>query len=107
MSKENRMTPLGWGDDKLSTFLQRVRDHQFTTFTTINPAFNILSEIDACFAHVADSMEESQTGGRLSLIFLARCHAAYRAACGTSMTGQLPETFVLLVPALSIRDTPF
>ena len=41
-------------------------------------------------------MEKSQTGGQISLIFLARCHAAYRASCGISMAGQLPETFVLL-----------
>jgi hypothetical protein len=96
MSDENRTTTLGWGDDQLSTFLQRVRVNQLATFTTMNPAFNILSEIDTCFVHVAESTAKSQTAARLSLVFFARCHAAYRAACGTSMAGQLPETFVLL-----------
>jgi hypothetical protein len=97
MAAENRTSsPTStWAGDKLSEFLQRVRDHQLTTFTTINPAFNILRDVDACFVKVAESMEKLQTSP-LSLIFFARCHAAYRAACGTSTAGQLPETFVLL-----------
>ena len=45
-----------------------------------------------------------QAGGRhgktednqLPLLFFYRSHAAYKAACGTSMAGQAPETFVLL-----------
>ena len=85
----------GWGDDKLSEFLQRVRDHQLATFTNIRPAFNLLRDVDECFVHIAESMEKSETS-RLSLIFFARCHSAYRAACGTTMAGQSPETFVLL-----------
>lgn len=96
MSKEHLTSSPGWGDDKLSAFLQQVRDRQLATFTNMNPSFNVLSEIDACFVAVAESMEKSETGGQLSLIFFKRCHAAYRAACGTSMAGQVPETFVLL-----------
>jgi hypothetical protein len=96
MSDEIRTpSPTGWEDDKLSEFLQRVRDHQLATFTTISPAFNMFRDVDACFINIAESMEKSQTS-QLSLIFFARCHAAHRAACGTSMAGQLSETFVLL-----------
>jgi hypothetical protein len=94
MSEANEM-PLGWGYDKLSAFLQRVKDRQIATFANVSSAFNILREVDDCFVYISDSIAKSQTS-RLSLIFLARCHFAYRAACGTSMTGQSPETFVLL-----------
>jgi hypothetical protein len=99
MSEENRIASptsnLCWGTDKLSEFLQRVRDHQLATFINIRPAFDVLREIDDCFVRISESMEKSQTS-QLSLMFFDRCHAAYRATCGTSMAGQSPETFVLL-----------
>jgi hypothetical protein len=94
MSEAN-WTPLGWGEDKLSEFLQRVTDHQFTTFTNVRTAFDKLREVDDCFLHIVENTEEPQSS-RLCLVLFKRCHCTYRAACGTSMAGQHPETFVIL-----------
>jgi len=85
-----------WGDDKLSEFLQRVRNNQVATFTNISPAFDTLRDIDHCFVSVAENMEDPQGSDKLLQLLFRRSHAAYRAACGTSMAGQAPETFVLL-----------
>ena len=82
-------------DDKLSVFLQQVRDRQLATFEDIKPAFNMLRDVDEYFARVIENVEKPKVN-QLSVLFLYRSHAAYRAACGTSMAGQSPETFVLL-----------
>ena len=94
MSEANR-TPLGWGEDKLSEFLQRVTDHQFATFTNVRAAFDKLRKVDDCFLHIVENTEKPQSSP-LCLPLFARCHSSYRAACGTSMAGQLAETFVIL-----------
>jgi hypothetical protein len=87
--------PPDWGDDKLSEYLQRARNNQLATFVNLRPAFDILKEIDECFVRIAANMLNPKRN-LLAVLLLYRSHAAYRAACGTSMAGQSPETFVLL-----------
>jgi hypothetical protein len=87
--------PPGWGSDKLSDFLQQVINHQFATFVNLRPAFDLLGEVDACFLPIAENMVNPRRN-QLSVLLLYRAHAAFRAACGSSMAGQSPETFVVL-----------
>lgn len=87
--------PAGWGEDKLSEYLQLARNNQLATFVNLRPEFDLLHEIDDCYVRVAENMLNPKRN-LLSILLLYRSHAAYRAACGTSMAGQSPETFVLL-----------
>lgn len=64
------------------------------TFANKRAEFGLLREIDDAFLRVAENLINPQN--MLSATLLYRSHAAYRAACGTSMAGQCPEAFVLL-----------
>lgn len=86
--------PLGWGNDKLTEFLDAAQDNQFATFAKKRAEYGLLREIDDAFMRVAENLINPQN--MLSATLLYRSHAAYRAACRTSMAGQCPETFVLL-----------
>ncbi len=93
--KKEEIRPLGWGDDKLSNFLEGARPQQFATFAN-NPAnsYSIICEVDLCFVKITENVTNPKN--LLAAVLLVRSHAAYRAACGTAMGTQLPETFVLL-----------
>ena len=88
-------TPPGWGEDKLSEFLQRVQKNQLGSFVNFRAEFELLREVDDCFVKIAENLLNPRKN-ILSVLLLHRSHAAYLAACGTSMAGQVPETFVLL-----------
>jgi hypothetical protein len=86
--------PPGWRDDKLSEFLGYARNNQFATFAKKQAEYALLREIDSAFLRVGENLINPKN--LLSANLFYRSHSAYRAACGTSMAGQLPETFVLL-----------
>jgi hypothetical protein len=93
--KKVEIRPLGWGNDKLSDFLEAIRQQQFATFAN-NPgaAYSVIHEVDSCFVKITENLTNPKN--LLAAVLLVRSHAAYRAACGTAMGTQLPETFVLL-----------
>jgi len=92
---KEEIRPLGWGDDRLSDFLEGVRQQQFATFAN-NPGdgYSVIREVDLCFVKITENLTNPKN--LLAAVLLVRSHAAYRAACATAMGTQLPETFVLL-----------
>ena len=95
MTKESpRVTK--WESDKLSHFLQEARQRQLVTITNSAAAFDILRDIDDSFSKIISEASALQPNNRPRHLLLGRSHAAYRAACGTSLAGQAPETFALL-----------
>jgi hypothetical protein len=93
--KKEEIRPLGWGDDALSEYLEAIRRQQFATFAiNFSGAYSILHAVDACFAKITENLTHPRN--IVAAIFLVRSHAAFRAACGTALGTQLPETFVLL-----------
>ena len=93
--KKEEIRPVGWGDDDLLEFLEAVRHQQFATFANnVGGVYGTIREIDACFVKITQNLTHPKN--LLGAVLLVRSHAAYRAACGTAMGTQLPETFVLL-----------
>ena len=93
--RREEIRPLEWGNDKLSGFLEDVRQQQFASFAkNIGNIPTKLIQIDACFARICENI--SHPKDVLGAILLIRSHSAFRAACSTAMGTQLPETFVLL-----------
>jgi hypothetical protein len=82
--KKEEIRPVGWDDDKLSDFLQAVRQQQFATFAN-NPggAYGVIHEVDICFVKITENLTNPKN--ILAAVLLVRSHAAYRAACGTAM----------------------
>lgn len=90
--------PAGWGTDKLSEFFEAARQQQFATFANFQWAYAILREIDDCLNVAATNLNQPQDV--LGAILRIRAHSAYRVACATATSTQIPETFVLLRSAL-------
>jgi hypothetical protein len=83
--------PPGWGDDELTKFLDHFRHHQFATFERKGPASQRLIRIDALFLRAVKDWVNPSHPLPANLLF--RCHAAFRAACGLAMAGEVAETF--------------
>jgi hypothetical protein len=94
-AKPNELPPPpGWRHDKLSEFLDHARNNQFVTFAKKRAEYALLGEIDGAFLRVGENLINPRNPLSANLFY--RSHSAYRAACGIGMSGQVPETFVLL-----------
>jgi hypothetical protein len=86
------LAPPGWGEDKLSTFLQVARDNEFATFHNKRTEYELLRDIDDCYLKLADNL--LNTKAMVPALLFYRSHAAYRGSCRTALAGQATETFV-------------
>lgn len=86
--------PQDWRSNRLSDFLNQSRNNQFVTFAKLRTEYTLLSEIDDAFLKVGENLINPRNPLTANMFY--RSHSAYRSGCGTSMAGQVPETFVLL-----------
>lgn len=86
--------PPDWGTDGLSGYLKAVAENQHATFVHMKEQYRLLDRIDASFLKIGTNLLNPKDA--MGPLFLFRSHAAYRAACGAAMAGQVAETFVLL-----------
>ncbi len=84
-------TPPGWGKDELSKFLQETHQQQYATFHNKKEAVARLVAIDDLFVRVSKGWV-NPTSEIEAMLFL-RSHAAFRAAAGEAMAGQVVESY--------------
>jgi hypothetical protein len=94
MGSQPEQTPLGWGNDDLSAFLNQARRNQLASFHKMRTAFELMKEVDACFMKVGTNLLNPKDA--LTPVFLFRSHSGFRAARATAMAVQSVETYVLL-----------
>lgn len=92
--KDKLPIPTGWNTDDLSDFIHRSMYNVFATFDSKKQEYILLKDIDVIFQKAIDYF--INTPEFLSAMLFLRTHSAYRGACRLSMSGQVPETFVLL-----------
>ncbi|MCJ7772413.1 MAG: hypothetical protein MUP22_04690 [Desulfobacterales bacterium] len=94
IQKDKLPIPDGWNSDDLSDFIHRSMYNVFATFDSKKKEYALLKDIDAIFQKAIGYF--TNTPEFLSAMLFLRTHSAYRGACRLSMSGQVPETFVLL-----------
>ncbi len=94
MSSRPTTPPPGWALDTLSTYLDEFRGNQWATFHNKRPEVRDLIAIDALFDRLLNGAKDPDP--QMPMTFLLRAHAAYRAAVGLVMGGQLYEAQALL-----------
>jgi len=94
MKIEQHESPPGWTDDDLTSFIQMATNNIIATFHNKKREFNMLKDIDSFFQAVIDNLLNAPD--LLAGMLFLRAHSAYRAACRMSLSGQIPEAFVLL-----------
>ncbi|MSU90119.1 hypothetical protein GE300_10905 [Rhodobacteraceae bacterium 2CG4] len=86
--------PNDWGRDRLTDFFDAYRSSQYATFASKRSEANDLIAIDGMFCKLLDGAINPRP--LLPADFLFRAHAAFRAAAGAVMAGQVYETQALL-----------
>lgn len=92
--------PSTWGKDDLSAFFEAARSNAFATHHNHSVAYKRMSDIDALYLGFFEKFEnpEDTLGAGLAL----RCHSALRAAAKLTLSGQVPESFMVLRGALEL-----
>ena len=90
---ENRTSPPGWCEDKLSQFFDLARQNKFASFYKLKSEYRILLEIDSIFYDLIDNLinlPKWYTG-----LFITRAHSSYRVGVELAMGGQPAESFMV------------
>lgn len=86
--------PPNWNSDKLSRFIHLAMHNSVATFNNKKDEYETLKNINDCFEIIKDDFKN--TTNIFEALLLMRSHSSYYAACRLAMSGQVPETFVML-----------
>lgn len=86
--------PPGWNQDDLSGFIETARRNTFATFVQARPVWDRLSRIDGLFRRAIEAMNNSRAW--FAGFFMLRSHASYLGGVRLSVSGQLPEAYMVM-----------
>lgn len=90
--------PQGWGDDKITNFLDKVRENSFATFVQSRELLARLININEIFWSAIEYMNYSKNW--FELLFFLKAHSSFLSAIGLAIGTQIPEAFMVLRGAL-------
>lgn len=90
----NEKRPAGWGKDELTAFFELARAHTFGTFHGLITEFNSLRWIDEGFLRFIKDWTDPETPTTVTLV--PRAHSAFRAATQLTLSGQIPEAYMVM-----------
>ena len=85
--------PPGWGKDRFTAFLDMARGNLFASFYNLAPKYAILRTVDEAYLALIEGWKDPEDAFAAPLAI--RCHSAFRVAAQLSMSGQLPEAFMV------------
>ena len=90
--------PPNWGKDHISDFIDQARHNTFASFANLKQRFNRLINIDKSFRTIIDNLLNSKEF--IPSFFLMRSHSAFLGGSRLALSGQIPETYMVLRGAL-------
>jgi hypothetical protein len=94
MEDKDPRAPVGWADDKVTQFLETAQQNSFATFAKLRIFFEHLVDMDSLFRQAIEHF--GRPTDWLAGVFLLRTHSAYLGAVRLGISGQLPETYMVL-----------
>jgi hypothetical protein len=94
ISEKPRDVPRNWGEDELTAFIELARAHLFGTFHNLIPEFNSLRWVDEAFLRFIKGWKDPENPSTVTLV--PRAHSAFRAATQLSLSGQVPEAYMVM-----------
>lgn len=85
--------PKNWGKDPLSEFIKTAWNNTFATFANLKPQYNCLNEIHVTYRKIIDNLINSPEW--FASFFLMRAHASYIGGVRLSLSGQVPEAYIV------------
>jgi hypothetical protein len=86
--------PRNWGKDEVSYFLEIAQRNAFGSFVQLQAPFAKLIAIDAFYRQLIDNLNRSPDW--FAALFVLRTHSSFLAAVRLAVSGQLPETYMIL-----------
>ena len=86
--------PPNWGQDELSNFLEIAERNAYTSFVTLGAPYAKLLGIDAFYHRLIENLNNPRDCFAAFLFF--RSHSCFLAATRSELSGQIPETYLLL-----------
>jgi hypothetical protein len=92
--------PSKWGVDGLSAFFDAARSNAFASYNNLAGSYRRMVDIDDLYLALFEEFKDPEhpLGAGLAL----RCHSAFRAAAQLTLSGQVPEAFMVLRGALEL-----
>jgi hypothetical protein len=94
MTQKMSPAPAGWGNDRLTEYLDNFRGNQFATFDGMKRSTERLIEIDLMFFTFLNGAINLRPWFPAN--FMLRSHSALRSAIGSAMAGQAYEASAVL-----------
>ncbi|MDX9745885.1 MAG: hypothetical protein RBU31_05045 [Syntrophales bacterium] len=91
---EEKKIPPGWGQDSLSEFIENAWHNTFATFHNVKDWYSILKDIHLVFDAITHNID--RTPDWFASFFLFRSHSAYLGSVRLALSGQTPETYIVL-----------
>jgi hypothetical protein len=88
------LVPPMWGKDSLSAFIENAIHNTFATFSNLRPQYALLVEIDKVFRLLQENLNHTKEW--FPAFFLLRAHSSYLGGARLSLSGQVPEAYMLL-----------
>jgi hypothetical protein len=86
--------PSNWGADGLSKFIDLAQHNSFASFVNFRAQYQRLEDINQFYHTVIDYL--TNTPELVAGLFLLRSHSAFLGAARLSLSGQIPEAFMVL-----------
>lgn len=85
--------PPNWGADEVSNFLEIAQRNGFGSFVQLRAPFAKITAIDAFYRRFIENLNHTREW--FAAFFVLRAHSAYLAACRLTVSGQIPESYMV------------
>ena len=86
--------PLKWGEDSLSEFIKVAYENTFATYVNLRAEYKLLEDIDKIFRILIENL--INTPEWFAGFFLLRTHSSFLGGARLTLSGQIPEAFMVL-----------
>jgi hypothetical protein len=91
---KEKIIPADWGKDPLSEFIEVAQHNTLATFDNLKPEYTLLKAINDVFKNITENLLNVES--IMPSFFLLRAHASYLGAVRLAISGQVPETYMVL-----------
>ncbi len=86
--------PPNWGTDEVSNFFEVAQRNAYGSFVQLRAPFAKLIAIDTFYRKLIDNLDHANEW--FATFFVLRAHSSFLAASRLAVSGQLPETYMIL-----------
>lgn len=86
--------PPNWGADEISNFLEISHRNGFGSFVRLRAPFAKITAIDAFYRRFIENLNHTREW--FAAFFVLRAHSSFLGACRLTVSGQIPESYMVL-----------